>query len=143
MTTSVQTTAVGIFANREQADRAINELRQAGFPDERIQVSLQPDSSSQAGPSGPPTWEYGAGIGMMTGACLGAVAGPPGMLAGAVGGALLGALIDLGIPETDARFFHDEAQAGGTVVAVQAGDQSTEEARAILVRYGAREAPPG
>ncbi len=141
MTTSVSTTAVGVFPNREQADRAIAELRQAGFPDDKIQVALQRNPETGSGPSGPPTWETGAGICMMTGAIFGAAGGAPGMLAGALGGALLGAFIDLGIPETDARFFNDEVQQGSIVVAVPAGDRYAE-ASAILRRHGAREAPP-
>ncbi len=61
------------------------------------------------------------------------------MAAGAVAGTLLGALIDLGVPETSARFYHDEVEAGGTVVLVHAGDRGAE-ARAILCQHGAREA---
>jgi hypothetical protein len=132
-------TAVGVFDSRRQADETVSALRAAGFSAAQIGIGAR---SAEPGASGPPTWENGAAVGGMTGAALGGLAaGPPGMAAGALAGLLLGALIDLGIPEQDARWYSDEADAGRVVVTVQAGDRIAE-ARTILQHHGAREIPP-
>jgi hypothetical protein len=36
MTAVLRTTAAGIFTSREEAERAVDELRRAGFPEENI-----------------------------------------------------------------------------------------------------------
>src|SRR5207302_3125027 len=103
-TMATSPTAVAVFDTREQARRAVEELRRAGFRDAQIGVGARREGSGEEGASGPPTWETGAGIGAMLGASLGGLAaGPPGLASGAVVGLLLGALIDLEIPEEDAR----------------------------------------
>ncbi len=131
--------AVGIFDTREQAEQAVEALRAAGFEGAQLGIGAR---SEEPGASGPPTWQNGAAVGGMTGAALGGLAaGPPGLAAGALTGLLLGALIDLGIPEQDARWYSDEAGAGGVVVTVQAGDRLAE-ARSILHRQGARAPGP-
>jgi Heat induced stress protein YflT domain len=38
MSTVNQTTAIGIFESRDQAEDAVHDLRQAGFPDDQIGV---------------------------------------------------------------------------------------------------------
>jgi hypothetical protein len=131
--------AVGVFDTREQAERAVEALRAAGFEDAQLGIGARPD---EPGASGPPTWQNGAAVGGMTGAALGGLAaGPPGMAAGGLVGLLLGALIDLGIPEQDARWYSDEAGAGRVIVTVRAGDRLAE-ARSILHRHGAHELAP-
>lgn len=127
----------GVFHDADQARKAVLELREAGFADDRITVvGRQPRADS--GPSGPPTFETGAGMGMLTGASLGGLvtAGLPGLLVGGVAGGLIGSLIDLGIPETDTRFFSDEAAGGGILVVVR-GDR-LDEAADLLRRNGAQ-----
>ncbi len=130
-------TVVALFETHEQAERAVEELRAAGFTDARIEVRPAPASPEVA--SGPPTWENGAGLGGLTGAALGGLAaGPPGMAAGALAGLLLGALLDLGIPEQDARWYAEGAEGGQPVVTVGA-DVRRDEAQEILRRHGARQ----
>jgi uncharacterized protein (TIGR02271 family) len=62
------------------------------------------------------------------------------VLASAAGGAavagIVGALIGLGIPEEEARYYEGEVKAGRTLVTVKA-DNRYAEAEAILRRYGA------
>lgn len=55
-----------------------------------------------------------------------------------VGGGLLGALIGLGIPEEDARYYERVFQEGEALVIVRATDRSAE-ASAILELNGAQE----
>jgi hypothetical protein len=132
--------AVGVFTTREQAEAALMELRAAGFADEDIGTSIEPASNTA---QGEPTWRNGAAIGGMSGAAAGGLAaGPAGMLAGGLTGLLVGVLIDLGIPEQDARWYSEEAGAGRVIVTVRAGDRLAE-ARGILETHGARnDVPP-
>jgi hypothetical protein len=131
-------TAVAVFDTREQADRAAEELRAAGFADTEIGFGARREPGSDS-VTGPPTWEYGAGVGGLTGASVGGLAaGPPGMVAGGVVGLLLGTLIDLGVNDEDAQKYNAEAEAGRVVVTVRAGGRHGE-AREILARHGGRE----
>lgn len=80
-----QSTVVGVFNDRLQADRAIDELRKAGFRDEQIGVAMRYDSGGDAiGVAGEPTAEAvdedthagtGAVTGVVAGLGLGALAG--------------------------------------------------------------------
>lgn len=152
MAADVGTTVVGVFGNRELAREAAEELRRAGFAPEQMSLAFQEappaaptteaaDTGDRA--SGPPTVGTGAGIGMLSGAALFGLAagGPAGLLAGALVGGLLGAFIDLGIPETDARFYGEQVEAGRAVLTVRAGGRAAEAAE-ILLRCEAEEVRP-
>lgn len=143
-----ETTAlIAIFADPHEADRFMDELRQAAFPENELGI-LKPGSAVEA-PHVEESAAWGAAGGVAVGACAGAVAaglipgvGPVlagGLLAGLLGGAavgaaaggLLGALIDLGIPEDEAHRYAREFQAGRTLVVVQSPSRYGE-ALAIL-----------
>ena len=49
MTTSDRSTVVGVFEDRAFAERAINELRQAGFSEEQIGFASFPPEQYLAG----------------------------------------------------------------------------------------------
>jgi hypothetical protein len=139
MPTTTTPTAVAVFDTREQAAAAVDALRAAGFGDEQIGVGARPADPGNEGVSGQTTWETGAGIGGLAGASLGGMAaGPPGMVGGGLVGLLIGTLIDLGIPEQEARWYSGEADAGRVVVTVRANER-VAEARAILQSHGGRE----
>jgi hypothetical protein len=93
----------------------------------------------------------GAGVGLLAG--LGALAIPgtgpvlaagPLMAAlvgaglgagtGAVAGGLIGALVDVGVPEEEAAYYHEGVRRGGTLVTVHAGDEDRAEAAASTMR---------
>lgn len=59
-----------------------------------------------------------------------------GALGGAVAGGLIGGLVDMGVPEDEARFADEQFRAGRTIVTVRAADRR-DEAKAILARFGA------
>jgi uncharacterized protein (TIGR02271 family) len=157
---NTQTTAVGVFKNRRDAQNAVEQLKSAGFRDDQIGVVYRDgpgkDVDEESGDS------Y-AGEGAVTGALAGAgvgglwaigiaagvlpAIGPviaggtlAAILASAAGGAaaggILGSLLGLGIPEEEARFYEEEIHAGRTVVTVRAGGRH-EEALVILHRAGA------
>lgn len=143
------TAVIATFTDRHEADRFVDELRQAGFRDDEIGV-ISPEANSTES-----RVEEGAAVGAVAGTTVGAVAGAlatglipgvgpviaSGLLAGVLGGAaagaaaggLLGALIGVGIPESEARRYEEEFLAGRTLVVVQAIGRGAE-ALAILHR---------
>jgi uncharacterized protein (TIGR02271 family) len=157
-----RSTVVGVFEDRQQADKAVSALMKAGFRQDQIGVAMRHDE----GISGAATEEAegshagsGAMGGILTGLGLGALAGlgvlagvipvvGPAIAAGTLGvvlsnaaaGAgivgLVGALIGAGIPEHEAKYYHEEFEAGRTIVTVTADGQANE-ATTILRKFGA------
>ena len=159
MATITRTTAVGVFRDRQQAQRAVQELRAAGFRDDEIGMTSRDDGTKHPGGGGTETYAgEGAVAGVAAGAGVGAlwgigiasglalpVIGPviaggtlEAVLASAATGAaaagLVGALIGLGIPEGEAKYYEGEVQGGRTLVTVNAADRY-DEANAILKRF--------
>ena len=138
MATNQQSPVAAVFADRSQAEAAVAALRQAGFRDEQIGVAARDPHAEAAekAAGGPdrafarPTVGTGAGMGMLvggalgglavTGAAIGAAPALLGLLGGALVGSLLGGLIDLGVPEEEARFYHGAVEEGQTLVTVHA-----------------------
>lgn len=155
MDSNNRATAVGVFDAREQASRAIDELRRAGFADERIGVvdraaapvaETMADEAATGAVGGAAVGALGglavaagllAPIGpVVAGGALAAIAATA--AAGAAAGGLLGLLVGMGFTEEEARYYEGELRAGRTLVTVRA-DERYEEAVAILRRCGARE----
>ena len=151
------TVVIGVFHDREQADRAVAELRRSGFSNDQIGVMARDTAAAEAGEAGS-KWEEGAVTGAVAGAGVGGLVGL-GILAGvipaigpvvaggtlavilanAAGGAaiagVLGALIGMGIPEEEAGYYEDQFQAGRTIVTVKPEGRALD-AMAILNRFG-------
>ena len=148
--------AVGVFENSSQARRAVEELQQAGYTDDEIGYLTRASANTPSEDTG--TFIANSAVeGGLLGGLLGAAAallipgfGPAlagGILAAALGGAAVGAaaggivaaLINLGVPEEEARFYQKELEAGRAIVTVKAPDDYTE-ALNILRRNGAYDA---
>jgi hypothetical protein len=156
-----QSTVVGVFEERLQADRAIDALHKAGFRDEQIGVALRYGAGVTAATTA--TEESHAGTGAVTGALtglgLGALAGlgvlsgivpvvGPAIAGGTLGviltnaaagaglGGVAGALIGAGIPEDEAHYYQDEFEGGRVIVTVHPEGRA-DEAKAILLHYDA------
>jgi len=163
-----KSTIVGVFSDRMQADRAVDELRRAGFRDDQIGVAMRYDAGNDV--AGDATTagvtdadESRAGTGTITGILgglgLGALAGlgvlsgvipviGPAIAGGTLGivlsnaavgagvGGLVGALVGAGVPEDEAQYYHNEFEAGRTIVTVQAEGRA-DDAMAVFRRYGA------
>jgi hypothetical protein len=155
-------TVVGVFEDRNQADRAVDDLLQAGFRRDRIGVAMRHSEGTAPAvttdPDASQTME-GASTGMLAGLGLGALAGL-GVLAGVIpvvgpafaGGTLgiilsnaaagagivglVGALVGAGVPEEEAKYYQGEFEMGRTIVTVMAEGRA-DEAAAILRRHGA------
>lgn len=151
-------TIVGIFTDRSQAERAIRELKAAGFTEEQIGVAMldRQEQGQLIEDTGSTTAEAAA-TGALSGGIVGGLigllgslllpgAGPivvGGVLAstltgvgiGAAAGGLIGALMGIGVPEADARHFDSGLRSGAVLVTVNAGDR-LPEALALLERHG-------
>lgn len=152
-------TVVGVFEDRDNAQRAVADLKKAGFQDDHIGLASHERATTDTGEEA----ETGhAGTGAVTGALAGAgvgvawgIAVAAGLLPGigpviaggalaailastgvgaAIGG-IAGALIGLGVPEEEASYYESEFKAGRTLVTVKA-ENRYNEALAILRRHG-------
>jgi len=154
-----RSTLVGVFEDRTQAERAIDELHRAGFTDEQIGFAERDqdgssdvhvdDRGSNAGQGAVGGALAGAGIGGLIAAAASLLVpgfGPVlagGILATTIGGAavgaaaggILGGLIGAGVPEEEARYYEGEFNTGRVLVTVRPGDRY-DEAREILYRHG-------
>jgi len=159
MAATKRTTVIGVFEDHARADRAIEELRQAGFSSDQIGVAARSSDTATATDKGSHVIggavtgaAAGAGVGGLV--ALGILAGViPGIgpaiaagtlgviLANAAGGAaiagLAGALIGLGIPEDEATHYEGEFKAGRTIVTVKDTGTRYDEVWNILHRNGA------
>ena len=148
-------TAVGVFHSHAEAQKAVNELKAAGFDDDQIGIASQDQEGTYAEQTHETMAEEGAVAGAATGLGAGALWGL-GIVAGALpaigpviaGGALaavaasaagaaaaggvVGALVGLGIPEEEAEYYHGEFESGRTIVTVKCGTARWNEAHQIL-----------
>jgi hypothetical protein len=165
MTARKHNLVVGVFDHLPPAEQAIQDLWQAGFAHDRIDMVTR----SQGVTEGTPRFERDkdAATGALTGAAVGAAAGVVagaltavlvpgvgtilggGLLAGAIGaigggtlgaagGTFVGPFIALAMSPDEAHYYAKEIDEGRTVVLVQTVDRAAE-ARDILRRHGARE----
>lgn len=163
---SLNTAVYGIFGSEDQAERAVDTLIAAGFPNANISVLL-PDTGSTREfahtkeTKAPEGTTAGVTMGGVVGGTLGVLAGigalaVPGIgpfitagpivaglaglgLGGAIGG-FVGALVGMGIPEYEARRYEGHVKHGGTLMSVHC-DTSEEIARAkdLMKGTGARD----
>ena len=152
-------TMVGVFQSRAEADRAVADLKAAGYRDDQIGLIGKDDRGNtvRTGADGESNAGEGAAIGAAAGAIGGAAVGA-GIMAGvipvigpvlalgtlgtilvnAAGGAVIvgmaGALIGWGIPEEDADYYENEVKAGRYLVTVECG--YSDDVLNIIKRHG-------
>lgn len=122
---------VGSFRDRDQAEQSIGALRQGGFRQEDI-GTLRKDEQGRGANASAAAAERDVGAETATGAVTGGLLGG---LLGALAGGLAGALMEVGVPENEERYYDERIRSGGTIVTVGAGDRS-DEARGIMAEYG-------
>lgn len=139
-------TAAATFGSRDEAERAVDRLRSAGFESENIGWAMKEGET----PEGAQDVAKGAATGAVAGVGLGAAGAAvamaliPGVgpflaggylgtiltaaaVSGAAGG-LLGGVTGLGFDEGETQHYEDALKGGRAVVTVQAGDRYTEAA---------------
>ena len=158
------TTVFGLFATIDTAKSSVDQIAANGFAASDISILL-PDRSSRESATTPPDVPEAAVASASTGSIVG---GGLGLLAGlgelvlpgfgplvaagplmttllgvAVGGTLgglVGALIDLGMPEYEAKLYEGSVREGGILLAVRCPEPSQiESAQKLLEACGARE----
>jgi uncharacterized protein (TIGR02271 family) len=163
MATKTNETVVGVFSDDEDARKAMQALRDAGFTEDQVgmirsnggkvshSVTGEDDDDSHTGEGALAGAATGAGLGALWGlgilSGLLPVIGPAiaggtlGVLlssaaAGAAAAGLAGALIGMGLSREEAEYYEGEAKAGRTVVTVKSGGRRDNALR-ILRQYGA------
>jgi len=160
MAMTQRSTVVGVFSDRIHAEQAITELHNLGFRDEKIGYVVLGEKGTGGATTGKEPGEgalLGAASGGVAGALLGAGAsllipgiGPAiaggvlaatlgGLLAGGVLGGITGALVKLGVPEEEARYYQREFEIGHPIVTVEAPGQQ-QVVLDVFRRYGAYDA---
>jgi hypothetical protein len=147
---------VGLFDNKRDAERAVDELRRAGYSDDQIGVAardadVQEDvrkgtsdnKGTSAGEAAAIGAAGGAGVGLLWG--LGVIGGvlpaigpviAGGALAavlasaatGAAAAGIAGALIGWGVSEEEAKGYEREVNAGRILISVRAAGQPAQAA---------------
>lgn len=156
----------GIYRTRMMVERAVEELKDAGFRNEDISV-LFPEGGGtkefavEKETKAPEGAAAGAGAGAAVGGALGwlmgigllvipglgpfVAAGPimaalAGAGAGGLAGGIAGALIGMGIPEYEAKRYEGRIKEGGILLSVHADDRDWKnKGKDILKRSGAED----
>jgi uncharacterized membrane protein len=156
-------TVIGVFGSRDQAEKAINSLRQSGFSENEISLVAKDENQRGGQNTNDNTMGMqndsvadgtttGGVLGGLAGLALGAgalaipgigpivAAGPiAGMLTGAATGGVAGGLVDWGIPEERGRYYEGEVKKGKILAAIRAEDNRIDKAAQIMRDNGARD----
>lgn len=153
-------TIIGVFYDRDDAEAAIEEIRNQGFTEEEMSIiakegAVQKEDEEE---------EEGLGQDLTTGITTGGVIGGlTGLLAGAgalaipgvgpilavgpitagltgiAAGGLVGSLVDLGIPRQRSEHYQEEIRKGGILAIIEGDDEEEEVLTAVLREHGARD----
>ncbi|MDT8901355.1 general stress protein [Anaeroselena agilis] len=147
---------IGVFDAKDQAERAIESLRQQGFTNENISIVSKKGGRQK----GDEYVEDDITDGALTGGTLGGIGGLilgagalaiPGVgpivaagpiaaaLGGAVAGGVAGGLIDWGIPADVSRRYEQQVAEGGILAVVHTDNQKVNQAALILRQNGAKD----
>lgn len=151
-----------IFPNRATAERAVQNLIDAGFSADDTSILMSEGTRGRefqiaSSTKAPEAAVTGATVGGILGAvaaglvAIGTLAVPglnlvaagpivaalSGLGAGAAAGGLAGGLIGLGIPEHEAKFYDEEIRKGGILVGVYAHGDRARLAKEVLDTAGA------
>ena len=161
-TTTGRHTVVGVFDGPNHAEMALNELKNAGFRPDQVSVVARENRETQEMVENTGMGGTSAGTGAVVGGLTGGIVGwlvgigalaipgigpivAAGALATALGGAavgaaaggLLGALVDLGIPEEEARGYEESVRGGSSLRAVSADSAAqARQAHDLFRRHG-------
>lgn len=160
MQATAKTLLVGVFDDRMEAERAVDELEQAGFTHDSVAFVLRGGDVARGGTLTDAVGtkdEHGAVTGAIAGGVFGGLLGAAaalvipgvgpviagGILATSLGyagagmaiGGLLGAMKGAGMSEAEAQFYEHQFRSGKAIVTVNAGDREAAAA-AILKKHG-------
>ncbi|WP_435017802.1 DUF2382 domain-containing protein [Tundrisphaera sp. TA3] len=153
-------TVVGLFETRDQAVKAVESLKAAGFPAEDMSIVMR-DREASADVAEEAGVGDAAAAGAMGGGLLGGIAGlvlGAGALAipgigpiiaagpiaaaltggalGAAAGGIVGALTEVGVPEDEVEHYQAGVERGGVLLSVKVPAGRESEARSLLTSTG-------
>lgn len=160
--------AIGVFSSRNIAQQALKELRDTGFPMNKISVLTKDSAADEKHSSDKSELTRTRSEGVASGASAGAATGGLLALAGgiaallvpgiglalaaesvltvllgsaavAAAGGLLGALEGWYIPEKQAKFYNDRVSQGDYLVTLEGTESEIRQAEKILSRWGIQE----
>jgi len=156
------TLVTGLFRARSSAEHAIEDLVAHGWSRDDISLLMSdatqgrefglamatkaPEGAAAGGTIGGVIGAIAAGLvatGVLAVPGLGLMAAGPivatlaGLGAGAAAGGLTGALLGLGLPEHEAKFYNEQIEQGGILVGVYTHDDRAAQARKTLEASGA------
>ncbi len=150
---------IGVFESRNDAEKAVNELRRQGFTTEEINILSKKDRNQQSRGE-TETYDDDVSDGALTGGTLGGIGGLllgagalaiPGVgpviaagpiaaaLSGAVAGGVAGGLIDWGIPSEVSQRYEQEVVRGKILAVIRADAAKVNAAAQILRQNGAKD----
>lgn len=153
-------TVIGVFENKESAESALNQIRNAGITDEKISMVAKEDQVRNNNENEGGYMEQNLSDGAATGGALGGIAGLiagagalaiPGIgpiiaagpiaagLTGVAAGGIAGGLVDMGIPQERGDYYEGEIKKGKIVAAVEADEDKIDEVSSVLKENGARD----
>ncbi|KYO68653.1 MULTISPECIES: general stress protein [Thermovenabulum] len=154
-------TVIGVFENKQQAEKAVNALRNSGFDTNEISIVAKGGKKNNGNNGDEETLEMdtltdgtatGGVIGGLAGLAIGAgalaipgigplfAAGPiAGLLSGAATGGIAGSLIDWGIPAERGRYYEEEVKKGKMLTVIRAHEQKVQQAADLLRQNGAKD----
>lgn len=154
------------FADKRDADRAIDDLISSGISKDKISVITKQGWENARETRQPEQMVKGAGVGATEGVMIGGLAGllagtlgiivlgPIALLIGASGiigttisgiviglvaGALVGALVNLGVPKETAEQYENVVMSDGVILAVPIMVRGEKTVRAVLSRNHAED----
>lgn len=156
---------VGTFQEGEQAERAVQSIREQGVTDDQISIVGREEAfqtQEQEGEEGDNLTysDQDVSDGAITGGALGALGGLmagagalaiPGIgpivaagpiaagLSGAFAGGVAGGLLDMGIPEERGRHYEEQIKEGHILTIIDAGPTNVNDISSILRRHGAQD----
>ncbi|MDI3547150.1 MAG: hypothetical protein PWR10_802 [Halanaerobiales bacterium] len=156
-------TVIGVFDDQSQAERAVNEIREAGVTDEEISIAAREDriKADEGDEGGTGAFlNQDVTTGATTGGALGGLAGLmagagalaiPGIgpilaagpiaagLSGVAAGGLAGSLVDLGIPQDRGEYYENEVGKGSILAVVETDQRKINDVASFMRRNGARD----
>lgn len=157
MTTERRRPAIYSFENRDHAERALGDLRNAGLKEDEIGWAMRHEEAPAGAHDASDEVAKDATAGAVTGGVLGGLGAAAGMalipgigpfLAGgylgtilitagasAAAGGVLGGLIGMGVEQDEAEFYDREFREGRPVMTINSSDRD-DEVREIMRRSG-------
>lgn len=152
-------TVVGLFDDKRQAEKAVDEIKNSGIRENKISIVGKEDQlrgNEREGDMPGAKMSRGASTGGTLGGLAGLIAGAgalaiPGIgpivaagpiaagLSGVAAGGLVGGLVDLGIPRDRGEFYEKELKRGSLFAAVETDEGSVDNVSSIMRKNGARD----